>query len=400
MVVDVTAARGTVPGAHWRPEDCDPADLVALLNRDTVPDDAPGATTIESGVPIYDGARLRPWLDDPAGRRALLSEWAHVLGEGAGVLVLRGAYGDTAPVDRATAAFEAIIAEESEGGGGSDHFAAAGSNARVWCSAGKLCERDPEGFARYHGNPLIAAACEAWLGPAYQVTAQVNLVRPGGAGQTAHRDYHLGFQGAEAAARWPRHAHALSAALTLQGAIAHCDMPVESGPTRLLPRSQLYGPGYLAQHDERFGALFEERAVQVPLGKGDALFFNPALLHAAGANRSADVQRMANLLQVSSAFGRAMEAMDRRGMAMRLYPALLSLTAEGAEGRLGAAEAEAAIAACAESYPFPTNLDTDPPVGGNAPGSEADLMRRALAERWEPDEFEAALIERAAARVP
>ena len=42
-----------------------------------------------------------------------------------------------------------------------------------------------------------------------------------------------------------------------------------------------------------------------------AAFFNPALLHGAGHNRSADVRRMANLLQVSSAFGRAMEAVDR-----------------------------------------------------------------------------------------
>ena len=47
--------------------------------------------------------------------------------------------------------------------------------------------------------------------------------------------------------------------------------------------------------------------MQLPLAKGDAAFFNPALFHGAGTNRSADVRRMANLLQVSSAFGRAME---------------------------------------------------------------------------------------------
>ena len=39
--------------------------------------------------------------------------------------------------------------------------------------------------------------CEAWLGPNYQMTAQVNLVHPGGDFQQAHRDYHLGFQTAE-----------------------------------------------------------------------------------------------------------------------------------------------------------------------------------------------------------
>ncbi|MHA6795614.1 hypothetical protein ACVGVM_19150 [Pseudonocardia bannensis] len=60
--------------------------------------------------------------------------------------------------------------------------------------------------------------------------------------------------------------------------------------------------------------------VQLPLSCGDAVFFNPALIHAAGA----------------------------------------------------------------EGYPFPTNLDRDPPVDGLAPQSRADLVLRALDEGWEP----------------
>ena len=52
------------------------------------------------------------------------------------------------------------------------------------------------------------------------------------------------------------------------------------------------------------------------------MFFNPALFHAAGANHTTDVNRMANLLQVSSAFGRAMEAVDRGRMSVALFLAL------------------------------------------------------------------------------
>ena len=52
---------------------------------------------------------------------------------------------------------------------------------------------------------------------------------------------------------------------------------------------------------------FAEHHVQLPLRKGDAVFFNPALYHGAGANISTDIRRMANLLQISSPFGRAME---------------------------------------------------------------------------------------------
>ena len=51
------------------------------------------------------------------------------------------------------------------------------------------------------------------------------------------RDYHLGFMTDEQAERYPVHVHALSPMLTLQGAGAHFDMPVESGPTMLLPHS-------------------------------------------------------------------------------------------------------------------------------------------------------------------
>jgi ectoine hydroxylase-related dioxygenase (phytanoyl-CoA dioxygenase family) len=236
---------------------------------------------------------------------------------------------------------------------------------------------------------------EAWQGPGYQMKAQVNLVHPGGQAQEAHRDYHLGFQTAEAAASYPAHVHDLSPVMTLQGAVAHCDMPVESGPTKLLPFSQLYRPGYLAYRLPEFRDLFEKRCIQLPLAKGDAVFFNPALFHAAGTNRSADIHRMANLLQVSSAFGRAMESIDRTGMCRQLYPALSRLLAEG---RIGRDEARAAVRAAAEGYAFPTNLDTDPPTGGLAPETQAAFVLRALDEGMPPEAFETDLLRRDARR--
>jgi hypothetical protein len=51
------------------------------------------------------------------------------------------------------------------------------------------------------------------------------------------------------------------------------------------------------------------------------------------------------------------------------------------------AEADAVIASCAEGYPFPTNLDNDPPVGGLAPESQQMLFARALRESWKADTF-------------
>ncbi|MCX8952798.1 phytanoyl-CoA dioxygenase family protein [Ruegeria sp. NA] len=371
-------------------ESCDLDEFKVLTSQNLTAGAVPHAASVQKNVPIYDMRALRPALEKADQRKALLAEWAYVLDKSAGVIVLKGAFADTSVIDRATAVFHQIIEEERQGGAGEgDHFAASGANDRIWNALQKQCLRDPEGFVLYFGNVAIAAACEAWLGPNYQMTAQINQVRPGGKAQQAHRDYHLGFQTADSAARYPAHAHLVTASLTLQGAVAHCDMPVESGPTKLLPFSQLYAPGYLAFHDAAHRAFFEENYIQLPLEKGDAVFFNPALFHAAGENSSADIQRMANLLQVSSAFGRAMEMVDRQSMSQAVFPSLVALKQRGA---LSAAELNAAIAATAEGYPFPTNLDTDPPIGGNAPESQADILHRAVSEGWAEARLSEALL--------
>ena len=51
-------------------------------------------------------------------------------------------------------------------------------------------------------------------------------------------------------------------------------------------------------------------------------------------------------------------------------------------------EADNAIAARAEGYAFPTNLDRDPPVGGMAPKTQQDFNREALKEGWAPEVFD------------
>ena len=165
--------------------------------------------------------------------------------------------------------------------------------------------------------------------------------------------------------------------LTLQGAVAHSDMPTETGPTMYLPHSQKYLPGYLAWRRPEFREYFEASHVQLRKG-GDAAFFNPALLHAAGTNRTTDVHRMANLLQVSSAFGRAMEAVDRTAMSAAILPALRAMADAGAASSMIAN----VIAACAEGYSFPTNLDLDQPVDGITPATQAEILGQAVAEGW------------------
>jgi ectoine hydroxylase-related dioxygenase (phytanoyl-CoA dioxygenase family) len=147
----------------------------------------------------------------------------------------------------------------------------------------------------------------------------------------------------------------------------------------VLPHSQKFTGGYVASYRADVAARFESSFVQLPLSIGDALFFNPALLHAAGSNVTPTVRRIGNLLQISSAFGRAMESVDRTRVALAVYDQL------GQRVRAGLpVEALApAIAAAAEGYAFPTNLDRDPPVDGLAPASPAEIVGRALEERWD-----------------
>ena len=373
------------PG-YYHSGECNLADFKKTVDQKLDIGSVPNAAEIQKNIPIYNIEDLQNALQNAELKFELMAEWAWVLRESSGAIVLRNAYKDTTVIDEATKLYEDIIADEKlKSGGGADHFAAAGANDRIWNSLQKLCESSPDVFLRYFANEAIQAACEAWLGPNYQMTAQVNLVHPGGDAQQAHRDYHLGFQTAEVSSLYPSHVHELSPALTLQGAIAHCDMPVESGPTKLLPFSQAYLPGYAAWRREDFREVFESQYVQLPLSKGDALFFSPAIFHAAGSNVSSNIHRMANLLQVSSAFGRAMETIDRAKMCVLTYPKAFK---HFNDQTLSISEIKAAVAATAEGYSFPTNLDNDPPKGGLAPETQQALFVRALESGMDKIEFE------------
>ena len=364
--------------------DCDLGEFSKSLDRELQQNEVPLSHDIQQNVPIYDVSKI-DFLSDT---KLLRTEWANILHKASGVLVLKNAYPDTSIIDTASAIYEKIIADEKAATGNkADHFAASGANDRIWNSAQKLCQYDPQTFSKYFSNLAVDTACKAWLGPNYQMTAQINLVRPSGAAQSPHRDYHLGFQTKEIAESYPAHVHDLSPALTLQGAIAHVDMPIESGPTKLLPFSQIYRHGYLAFSQHDFREYFENNYIQIPLNKGDVLFFNPALYHAGGANISKNIHRMANLLQVSSAFGRAMESLNRSEMTRMLYPILAKNS-----DKMNEAEINAAITSCSEGYSFPTNLDTAPPVDGLAPETQANLFRRALKEEMSFLDFKKELL--------
>ncbi len=346
------------------------------LQRKTVISEVPLSSEVEHNIPTYDGIKINEKSNDKSFRYSLLNEWAKVFKDGAGIILIKRGISSFNVVNKATDIFSSIIENEKNNiSGGGDHFAKSGQNDRVWNALEKHCISNPENFSHYYSSNSIHWACEAWLGPNYQVTAQVNRVNPKGSAQKAHRDYHLGFMTTEQAIKYPSHVHSFSPYLTLQGAVAHCDMPLESGPTKLLPFSQKLTEGYLVFGQPEFQEFFEENYIQLPLEKNDLIFFNPAIMHAAGKNISSSIYRMANLLQISSAFGRAMETVNRLKMSLSIYPFLLE---KKLTGKLSELEIDNIISACSESYSFPTNLDLNPPKNGMAPITQSQIMRNAL----------------------
>jgi len=357
-------------------------DFRAQVLRSVDAAEYPLANGVRHNVLVYSATTV-----GTADRRGLQSELIRALSDGPGVVVFEGAF-DADVVDGASEAFFAIIdAQRAAGSAAGDHFGKPGANDRIWNAAQKLALHDPQVFADYYSNDALAVVSQAWLGPRYQVTSQVNVVNPGGRQQVPHRDYHLGFVPDEHLAAYPAHLHRTSPVLTLQGAVAHCDMPIESGPTMLLPFSQRFEGGYIAFNRPEFIEFFAAHHVQVPLAKGDAVFFNPALYHGAGSNVSTSIRRIANLLQISSPFGRAMEALDRTAMLRAVYPALLAMKSAGRPQR----DLLNAVVATAEGYAFPTNLDSDQPIGSLAPPSQVDIVLAALADDLTAEQLDVAL---------
>ncbi|CBY01639.1 similar to phytanoyl-CoA dioxygenase [Plenodomus lingam JN3] len=342
----------------------------------------PLSTRITSSVPIYELPEFSSLT--PGQRSALQDEWYHILLSGPGVFVTKYLFKDISLIEKVSTVFASIIAKEKEiSGQRGDHFAGSGANDRIWNSFSKHCMQDSESFLKYYSNPWLPLICAAWLGPQYRLTAQVNVVKPGAKAQISHRDYHIGFQGNGACARFPKAIHIASQFLTLQGAVAHSDMPVESGPTRLLPFSQKFEEGYMAYRIPEHQDYFLKKYVSIPLEKGDGLFFNPALFHAAGQNDSKDVMRSANLLQISSAFGKPMETIDTIPLIEATWNSLADL--HHREGL--SEEVRAFVGHVAEGYPFPTNLDRRvPETAGMAPSSEQDLLIKSLENGWTKDQ--------------
>ncbi|WP_435188616.1 phytanoyl-CoA dioxygenase family protein [Pseudothioglobus sp. nBUS_23] len=369
---------------YFSESDIDYDELTNICSQETLKDDYPLSDSISNNVVIYDAKDFVSFVGNIKQEIKLKTEMHQVLENGPGVFVIRNLYSEDV-IDQSNAIFEKIVKREN--GSSNDHFAS-GTNTRIWNSFQKVALDNADTFINYYSNDLVKIIAESWCGPNSQMTAQVNIVRPGGEMQKPHRDYHLGFQENKVVEKFPISIHRLSNYLTLQGGIAHTDMPLESGPTIVLPYSQQYDLGYLTWRDSNFGEFFNQFAVQNSMSKGDGIFFNPAIFHAAGSNNTNDFHRMGNLLQISSAFGKTMEHIDYFKIITHIYPSLLN------HKTLSDRLIENVLICATDGYAFPTNLDSDKNSDSKLQGmSMFELTKQSLLDSVSPKKFNSKLLE-------
>jgi len=372
---------------YFSQSDIDYDDLAKICSQKTLQEDYPFADSVSNNVVIYDANYLETFIGDSENELRLKTELHQVLEGGPGVFVIRNLYRHDA-IDQSNNIFEKIV--ESEGNTSNDHFAS-GTNTRIWNAFQKVALEDPEAFISYYSNNLLKLVAESWCGPNSQMTAQVNIVRPGGEMQKPHRGYHLGFQENQVVELFPISAHRLSNYLTLQGGVAHTDMPLASGPTMVLPYSQQYELGYLAWRDNACTDFFNDKAVQNQMNKGDGIFFNPALLHGAGSNTTKDFHRIGNLLQISSPFGKTMERIDYLKIINRIYPLLLE---HSINKTLSEKLIENVLVCATDGYAFPTNLDNDKNSNSKLQGMTMfELTKQSLLDLVNLENFSLKLLE-------
>ena len=372
---------------YFSQSDIDYDDLAKICSQKTLQEDYPFADSVSNNVVIYDANYLESFIGDSENELRLKTELHQVLEGGPGVFVIRNLYRHDA-IDQSNNIFEKIV--ESEGNTGNDHFAS-GTNTRIWNAFQKVALEDPNAFISYYSNNLLKLVAESWCGPNSQMTAQVNIVRPGGEMQKPHRDYHLGFQENQVVELFPISAHRLSNYLTLQGGVAHTDMPLASGPTMVLPYSQQYELGYLPWRDNACTNFFNDNAVQNQMNKGDGIFFNPALLHGAGSNTTKDFHRIGNLLQISSPFGKTMERIDYLKIINRIYPLLLE---HSINKTLSEKLIENVLVCATDGYAFPTNLDNDKNSNSKLQGMTMfELTKQSLLDLVNLENFSLKLLE-------
>lgn len=260
---------------------------------------------VVQSIPFYKNKEINPSLNPQILNNLgeLKEEINYVLVNGPGILIIKNLI-DKNLVNYSNLVIDNITNKQKPTK--NDHFS---NNLRIWNFYEKFSIQSPTTFIHYHKNPILNLVVDSYLGPKYQISSQINIVKPGSKSQVFHRDYHLGLMELDEIKKYPPNIQTSSMNLTLQGLIAHSDINKINGSTKFVPFSQNNKKGYLEIKNKKIIKECEQNYLQLNLEKGDAVFFNPAIYHAAGENND-NKDRIANIFQFNSAFSKPMEKVN------------------------------------------------------------------------------------------
>ena len=166
-----------------------------------------------------------------------MAEWVEALTDGPGVVSIRGAFATPGAIDAANAA---LLGDHRRGAAEATSAAAIISPSPAPMTASGTRSKSSACATRTsspHTTPTRSSRSCRRPGSARAIrsprssTSSTPAARPSPCTATI---IWVSNRLAEIE-RFPVHVHRLSPVLTLQGAVAHCDMPLESGPTLYLP---------------------------------------------------------------------------------------------------------------------------------------------------------------------
>ena len=83
-----------ISSGYYHSDECNLADFQKIIDQKLTIDSVPKAKEIKKNIPIYDIAELQNIFKSETLKFELMAEWAWVLRESSGAIVLRNAYND------------------------------------------------------------------------------------------------------------------------------------------------------------------------------------------------------------------------------------------------------------------------------------------------------------------
>ena len=291
-------------------------------------------------------------------------EIVNILKDREGFFIVKDAF-DPKLIDSNRESYYEILSKEKW-----DHSRVKGTGKRIWRSLEKLALMDPHGWIYFYCNSALDHVFEAWLGPLYQLTAQINIINQDHKNLPVHFDYHFGMLRKDLQNKFPDTQKYMNQFMTLQAIVPHSNMNFENGGTRIYSGSQKSFVENFNLTEKEVESLFCKNAICPNLNIGDVLFLNSSLLHAGGVNKTSE-DRIALLIQASSAFGIPMEQNDYNLIHDVIFENVCELYKEG---KLAFEDGIRAIRNSSSSYLFPVNFDEISPRHGILPFTQTEKL--------------------------